>query len=84
MKKLLIIILILSIVCTPISAKEGIFDLDKKDSILLGISSLALFVGVKNNLVLSAGDEHPARVVLTALSYQAFVTLFAIVIDNNK
>lgn len=84
MKKIIILLLVLMLIATPTYSLEGIFDIDKKDSILLAVGTLALFVGVKNTFVLSAEpDNHPGRVIMTALSYQTFVTLFSIVIKNN-
>lgn len=83
MKKIFILLLLLTLI-TPIHS-DALFDLDRQESIYLAVSLVSLFVGVKNNLVLaSSQDQHPGRVVITALSYQSFITFFALVLDKKK
>lgn len=82
MKKIFVLLLLITLI-TPIHS-DALFDLDKQESIYLAVSLVSLFVGVKNNLVLAnSKDQHPGRVVMTALSYQSFVTFFALVLDKK-
>jgi hypothetical protein len=85
MKKVLIALLLLTLITPVCDGGRVIFNLDKEKSIYLAASMLSLFIGVKNSFVLSyEEDNHPGRVVLTALSYQSFVTFFALVVDKKK
>lgn len=81
MKKMLVLLLLLILV-TPLHS-DALFDLDREKSIYLAASLVSLFVGVKTNLVLAnTEDQHPGRVVITALSYQSFITFFSLVFEE--
>jgi len=83
MKKIFILLLIITLIPLPAYTLDGWFDINQKDSTLLAIGTLALFIGVKTTFVLSLDEQRADRVIITALSYQTFVTLFSLVIKNN-
>jgi hypothetical protein len=80
MAKTVTIFLMLALITTPLVAEESLIeDMDREHSKLLAISSIFLFLGIKNSLVAAAEDgENQARVVFSALSFQAFITFFSL------
>jgi CDP-diglyceride synthetase len=83
MKKILMIFLIFMLI-TPLSANNSIFDLNKNESILLVINSLSLFVALKNSFVLSFENQQSAsRIMIAAFSYQTFIVITSYLIKEK-